>query len=170
MQYITYSNNVYKKLTNPNTLRDVRVGQRYGMLVYDYELTDIGFDGIENVDWICFKRTDCSVNGTLVREGVRNENYVKDAEIVNGSGFDGTENIDWENLDIVSDAARDGHTIAWWDHKDLYTITKNENNNGKLVYKPNDFDTLLKTHKANYKMVPVDPVKSNAITEGIGSV
>lgn len=38
------------------------------------------------------------------------------------------------------------------------------------VSKPTDFDTLLKTHKANYKMVPVEPVKYNAITEGIESV
>jgi len=38
------------------------------------------------------------------------------------------------------------------------------------VSKPTNFDTLLKTHKANYKMVPVEPVKSNPITEGIASV
>ena len=120
MQYVTYIELQYKYLLNSGTGRYLRIGRRYGMLVYDYELTETGFSGIENIDWVCFKRSDYISAGSKIREGVRDTNYVKDAEIINTTGFDGIEDTDFENMQNISDAVRDGNTILWWDADDKY--------------------------------------------------
>lgn len=120
MQYVTYIEGQYKYLLNSGTGRYLRIGRRYGMLVYDYELTETGFSGIENIDWVCFKRSNYIAAGSKIREGVRETDYVKDAEIINTSGFDGIEDTDFENMQNISDAVTDGNTILWWDADDKY--------------------------------------------------
>jgi len=77
------------------TIYDIRkriVGTVYEI---DAALTDTGFDGDENYDWVwIYKTTGQTANfRTCVRDGA----FVVDCEITE-TGFDGTEDVDWENL------------------------------------------------------------------------
>jgi hypothetical protein len=126
-QYRTFSEGQYRGVINPSSNLKMRHGHRTNQFVEDIELTSLGFNGTENVDWANIKKEDYVSTGIRFREGVRNSNYVIDAEIT-PHGFNGVENTDWENIAPISTLLRDGNTLAWYDAFDLATITKNESN------------------------------------------
>ena len=60
-------------------------------------LTELGFAGAENTDWVDLEEYP-NLGGGVWRIGVRELNWVMDCAL-NGTGFSGDEDIDWANYE-----------------------------------------------------------------------
>ena len=103
-QYLEYPNYL---ITTPASIvytdGTTSVRKRIVGTVYeiDITLTETGFDGAEDTDWVwILKHTGQTA---VFRSGVRDGEFVVDGTIT-GTGFAGAEDTDWENLDTATGA------------------------------------------------------------------
>ena len=81
-----------------------RLDVRSNILYFDQALTDAGFDGVENADWVNHSSSVLPIDpGATIRVGERSGEWVID-QTLDGSplGFSGAENYDWDNIEAHS--------------------------------------------------------------------
>jgi len=93
-QYTTISTGNPLEITN--NIDTFRYNVSSSLLYLDKEITSLGFDGAENVDWASITAYTGGGLG-IFRLGVRSLHWVMD-EILTPTGFIGDENIDWKNV------------------------------------------------------------------------
>ena len=96
-QYSYYIKEVPKYWVNPVTGLRTRCWIHNNYWQVDYELTPLGFNGVEDIDWHTGETDGTLVSGNKAREGVRNQYYVVDVELV-PNGFILSEDVGWRNI------------------------------------------------------------------------
>lgn len=99
MQYKTYTEGTYSLQGDKSTRLRVRTGQRNHYFVTDIELTENGFDGVENIGWKNLATESHLNTQSSFRDGSRTIDsvlcYVIDVELT-ATGFSGTQSVDWK--------------------------------------------------------------------------